>query len=181
MKDARAAIRYAKALFSVGEREGKEKGYLEEMEKVASFLKQRPKVREFLTLPIFPKKEKKEVLESIKDFLNLSATMKSFMDVLFENNRIGIIENILENYQKLLDEKEGIKRGVVTTAFKLDKTTLDRVSESLAGYLGVKKVILSVQENKDVIGGIRVKVGDLVIDGSLKAQLRILKEKLLEG
>ena len=181
MRDTLVASRYAKALFNVAVEDGKEKEYFEELKGIGSFFKEKEDVLKFITLPIYPKRERKELLESVISSFKPSQPVAEFMRVLFENGRVSYIHQIVEEYQKLLDEKEGIKRGVVFSPYPLDKKLGEKLSELLAQFFKVNKVILSYQEDKDLIGGIRVKVGDTVIDGSLSCQLRKLKEKLLEG
>ncbi len=175
------ASRYAKALFNVAYGDGREKEYFEELRSIGEFFEKNEDALRFITLPIYPKKERMDLLELVVSSFNLSQPVAEFMRVLFENGRVSYINQIVEEYQKLLDEKEGVKRGVVFSPYPLDKKLGERLSKLLARFFKVNKVILSYKEDKDLIGGIRVKVGDTVIDGSLSCQLRKLKEKLLEG
>ncbi len=181
MREVVISSRYARALFNVAVEDKKEEVYLEDLKKLDSFFDENKDIFTYVILPIFPKKRKKEVIDTIKESMGLSQAVNSFLDVLFENNRVNLLKDIIQEYQKLLDQKMGIKRGTIYSPFPLDKKTVDKISKSISNYLGAKRVILNTKEDKDILGGIKLKVGDLVIDGSLKAQLKRLKEKLLEG
>ena len=174
------ASRYAKAIFNVAVEDGKEKEYFEELRGIDEFFKENGDALRFITLPIYPKKERMELLESVISSFNLSPPVAEFMRVLFENGRVSYIHQIIEEYQRLLDEREGVKRGVVFSPYPVDEKLGEKLSEVLAQFFKVNRVVLSYQEDKSLIGGIRVKVGDTVIDGSLSCQLKRLKEKLLE-
>ncbi len=181
MIELAVSTRYARALFNVASEDNKLKEYFDEVKSFWDILNTNPDIYRFITLPIYPKRDRGEVLEELLNRVNPSPPVREFIKILFENDRIPNLPYIIDHYQKLLDEKEGIKRGIVFSPFPLDKNIEEKLSKKLAEYLGVKKVILSFSEDKELIGGLRVKIGDLVIDGSLKGQLSILKEKLLEG
>ena len=102
------------------------------------------------------------------------------MNLLLDKNRIGAIPGIRAYYEKLTDEVANIARAEVITAGPLNedaKKRLEKVLEALTS----RRVRMTASEDKALIGGIVVKIGDLVLDGSVKAQLRGLKESLKRG
>jgi F-type H+-transporting ATPase subunit delta len=102
------------------------------------------------------------------------------LKLLLDKNRIGAIEEITDYYRKLTDEISGVTRANIITARALKEDSRVKLQEVLSG-LTSKTVNIDVQEDDSLIGGIIVKLGDLVLDGSVKAQLAGLKESLKRG
>ena len=109
------------------------------------------------------------------DKSNFSGVVKNFLNLLLDKNRIGAMEAITAYYSRLTDEASGIARAEIITATPLKEEALGKIERSLEG-LTSKKIKPEVREDKDLVGGIVVKIGDLVLDGSVKAQLEGLKE-----
>ena len=119
--------------------------------------------------------DRKEVLLTVLKKSGFSGVVKNFLNLLLDKNRIGAIEAITEHYSRLTDEASDIARAEIITARSLKKEALGRIERSLEG-LTSKKIKSEVREDQDLIGGLVVKIGDLVLDGSIKAQLKGLKE-----
>ncbi len=87
-----------------------------------------------------------------------------------------MIGKIVEYYSRLTDEMSNIARAEIVTARPLKEETLEKIERSLEDLIS-KEIRSEVRENQELIGGIVVKIGDLVLDGSVKAQLEGLKLK----
>ena len=109
------------------------------------------------------------------DKSNFSDLMKNFLNLLLDKSRIEAIEAIAEHYSGLKDAVSGVARAEIITAMPLKNEVLGGIEKSLEG-LTSKKIKAEIREDKDLIGGIVVRIGDLVLDGSLRAQLEGLKE-----
>jgi F-type H+-transporting ATPase subunit delta len=120
------------------------------------------------------------VLETVIEKLNLSKVMKSFLMLLFDKGRIGFISNINEFYQKLVDELKGVARAGLISATELTSETIEKVRKSLSKKTG-KDIVLEVEQDPGLIGGIVTRIGDLVLDGSIKTQLLNMRETLKRG
>lgn len=177
---AKVARRYAKALLDIGREEGK---YLDYGRELGAFLELCDKVPELLNVlssKIIPSEERKRILSTVLERTDFSDVTKRFFQVLLEKERIGFIREINSYYTKMCDELQGIVRAKVVSAISLKEKPLEKLSEALRQFTG-KKVILEVMEDPSLIGGVVVQIGDLVIDGSIKAQLEGLKESLKRG
>jgi F-type H+-transporting ATPase subunit delta len=130
--------------------------------------------------PIFPIEDRKRVLQTILKQSGFSDLVKNFLNLLLDKNRIGAIDAITEHYIKLTDDASNITHAEIITAKPLKDDTLDKVVKSLEG-LTSRKIKPDVTESPELIGGIVVKIGDLVLDGSVKAQLEGLKESFKRG
>jgi F-type H+-transporting ATPase subunit delta len=119
--------------------------------------------------------ERKKVLQFVLDKSSFSDRTKNFLNLLLDKDRIGAMEAIMDHYLRLVDEISDIARAEIITARPLKEEALGRIEKSLEG-LASKKIKSEVREDRGLIGGIVVKIGDLVLDGSVKAQLEELQK-----
>ena len=180
MSDLRLSRRYARALFSLGREDGSFDQYGKELGEFTDFYRENRDFEQVITNPVFAVEDRKRILKVVLDKSGFSSLVKNFLNLLLDKNRIGAIEAITEHYQSLTDEASNIAHAEIVTARPLKEETLDNVVKSLAG-LTSKDIKPDVKEDPDIIGGVIVKIGDLVLDGSIKAQLEGLKESFRRG
>jgi F-type H+-transporting ATPase subunit delta len=173
------ARRYAKGLFSVGEKDGKYASYLHEMENILNVLESGPRLKQALMVPLMEMEKRQEILADLVRALDLSPAVSSLLSLLLERNKLEYLPMIRSQYGERLDEKEGRVKGSVYAAFPLDDQVKARMEEALAQRLN-KKVELSVHEDRSLLGGAMVVIGGLRIDGSLKRQFEMLNESILK-
>jgi F-type H+-transporting ATPase subunit delta len=116
----------------------------------------------------------------VLDKSGFSAVIKNFLNLLLERNRINFIKYITERYAAFADEAQGITNAEIITARPLRYDTLQKLIYSLK-KMTLKDIRSKVIEEPGLIGGIVVKIGDTVMDGSVKAQLKGLKESFRRG
>ncbi len=177
MSASRLAKRYAKALFSLGQENDSFMQYGQELEMFTDFCQKHSDFRNAIANPVFAEEERKEVLNYVLKRGDFSDMVKHFLALLLERNRMGAIEAISEYYTRLTDMASNIARAEIITARPLREEVLKKIEQSLE-KLSSKTVRSHVSEDDSLIGGIKVKIGDLVLDGSVKAQLEGLKESL---
>jgi F-type H+-transporting ATPase subunit delta len=107
----------------------------------------------------------------------LTAEGENFVRVLAENKRLELLPLIHEQFEALKNEREGVVEAQVQSAFELTKAQVADLVQRLEKKTG-RKVRTEVRINKDLIGGVRVILGDKVIDGSARAQLAALETAL---
>jgi len=100
--------------------------------------------------------------------------------LLFDKGRIGFISSISDFYQKLVDELKGVARASLISATELTSETIEKIRKSLSKKTG-KDIVLEVERDPGLIGGIVTRIGDLVLDGSIKTQLLNMRETLKRG
>jgi F-type H+-transporting ATPase subunit delta len=137
-------------------------------------------LEEALVNPLYDVGGRKNMLKTIIDKADLSTAMQSFLLLLFDKGRIGFLGNINEFYQKLADELKGVARATLVSATELSPETVDKIKASLSEKTG-KDVLLEVEQDPGLIGGIVTRIGDLVLDGSIKTQLLNMRETLKRG
>ncbi len=180
MIGSRISRRYAKALLSLGQEDGQYAKYGQNLKEFASFCSANEEFFRVISNRLFSVEERKKVLEVVLDKSLFPDVVKNFLRLLLDKNRIGVVDVITDYYSKLTDEISGITRANIITAKPLKTDALERLEKALK-ELTSKDVNMEVQENESLIGGIIVKIGDLVLDGSVKAQLEGLKESLKRG
>ncbi|PID75268.1 MAG: F0F1 ATP synthase subunit delta [Deltaproteobacteria bacterium] len=177
MKQTILAQRYAKAIFSIGQEQGTYEGFLEELEGFAALFSESQEVADALTNPLYPLEVREKVMVDLAGSMGLDATMAKFLRLLVQKKRIEILPEIAEAYKGMVDEVKNISHGNVVAAVELSedlKSNIQKVLETLTG----KKVELTTSVDPSIIGGIVAKVGDLVLDGSIKTQLAGLKDSI---
>jgi F-type H+-transporting ATPase subunit delta len=107
----------------------------------------------------------------------LSGDAENFVRVLAENGRLGVVTEIRAHFEALKNEREGTVDAEVYTAFEMDPGQLADLVSRLEKKVG-RKVKASVSVDKSLIGGVKVVIGDKVIDGSARAQLSALETAL---
>ncbi len=177
MRQTILARRYAKALFSLGKEKDKVESYAETLNAIAALYDQGPIVMDALTNPLYPLDVRKKVMAKIATSAEADTIMTRFLDLLVEKKRAGILPDIANELQVMVDRDQNISHGSVISAVELDAALLEKIQATLEKITG-NKVILETQVDPTIIGGIIAKVGDLVLDGSIKTQLNGLKESI---
>ena len=180
MKNLAIARRYAKALLLIGKEDGQTETYRKELGDVTDLLERETVLAQTICNPLYNAASREKVLQEVVKRLKLSRVMSSFLLLLFTKGRIGFLRNINEFYQKLADELKGVARASLVSAMGLSSGTIEKVRSALSTLTG-REVLLEVAEDPGLIGGIVTKIGDLVLDGSIKTQLLNMRESLKRG
>ncbi|MDD2672421.1 MAG: ATP synthase F1 subunit delta [Syntrophales bacterium] len=170
---------YAQALFDIAGEEKRYEAYHEEMKRFSSLLEENINLKEFFANPIFDRDEKKAVISEVLGKIGLSGTVSNFLKLLVDKGRIGSINDIQACYEELMYSVLKMAKIQVTTAYPLTGELSDALRKALEGMTG-KKIEMQVQQDPSLVGGIVVKVGDTLYDGSIKSQLNYVRELLRE-
>jgi F-type H+-transporting ATPase subunit delta len=173
------ARKYAKGLFNVGEKDGKYGEYLGEISSLVSLFQKEERLGKALMLPILEMEKRKELLGDVVRAAGLSLAVTNMLTMLMERNRMGYLPLLKEAYTNLVDEKEGRVKGTLWSAFPIDAAMQAKIEAVLKEWMK-KDVILTVIEDKSLIGGIKLDVHGTIVDGSVKRQLEALKENILK-
>ena len=180
MSSSAIGIRYAKALLNIASEQKKVESYAEELANVASVLKSEDLLRLLLDSPTFPLEKKSAIMSDLSDLLKLSDGMKTFLSLLLEKDRIGYVPQIDLNYRKFADELSGVVRAKITSANKLTKARSEALRKGLEKQTGMQ-VVLSMETDKSLIGGLQAEMGGKLFDGSVKTQLKRIEDTLAKG
>ncbi len=177
MISIRIARRYAKAVLTIGKEDGQAEAYKEELGGVVRFLEEQEELEQAISNPLYSAEGRKKVLELVVERLVLSRIMSSFLLLLFDKGRIQYLKDIYTFYEKLTDELANIVRADLVSAVELPEESIARIRAALSEKTG-KEVRMEVSVDPALIGGAVTRIGDLVLDGSVRTQLVSLKESL---
>jgi F-type H+-transporting ATPase subunit delta len=172
------ARRYAKALFEIGVAEGNYERLGTELDDLANAYSTSSDLRVVLENPVIKVVEKQAILQAILPRVAPSPSVQRFARLLLDRGRIGILRAAARAYRELADQRTGQVRASVTSAAPLGAAELDRVRRALEGRTG-RKVLIAASVDPALIGGLVARVGDLVLDGSVRTQLEEMRRRLL--
>lgn len=180
MRSSSIARRYAKALFEIGV-EGKSTDALgKALRRILGVFEGNPDLYKVLLNPMYKVEERKALVSNIiKEEGSLPAAEK-FIELLVEQRKIRLLPDIAAAYSKFEDDLAGRLRVTVESPVELDAKLLDEIKAKLGASTG-KNVILTFQRNPELLGGLVIRMDNTILDGSLKTQLALMKEKILEG
>ena len=180
MKNLKIARRYAKALLIIGKEDDKAESYKEELDRFSDLITREKELEQAITNPLYDVGGRKKVLQAVIDKTGVSKVLASFLLLLFDKGRFGFLSDINEFYKRLADELKGIVRASLVSATELSSETVEKIRTTLSKKTG-KDIILEVEQDPSLIGGIVSRIGDLVLDGSIKTQLLNMRESLKRG
>ena len=178
MRHTILARRYAKALFSLGKEQGKTEEYSGLLGAIAALYDESTGgIGDALTNALYPLEARQKMMAGIAEKVEADAIMTSFLNLLVEKKRANILPDVAHEMQVMVDQDQNISHGSVISAVELDGDLQEKIQATLEQITG-NKVILRTEVDPTIIGGIIAKVGDLVLDGSIKTQLNGLKESI---
>lgn len=180
MKNMVISRRYAKALLLIGKEDGLMDKYREELASFSELLEKESELAQILCNPVYDFIQRKNVLQAVLGKIMPSKVMTAFLLLLFDKGRFGFLSNINEFYQKLADEIKGVAHASLVSATTLSSEAVEKIRSSLSKMTG-KDIVLDIHQDPSLIGGIVTKIGDLVLDGSIKTQLLNMKESFKRG
>jgi len=177
VKNTVLAKRYAKALFQVGKEENALDDFNAALSEMSALYAQVPEVVDGLTNPVYPQDVREKVMDHLLANMRVTPMVANFMKLLVQKRRAGVLPDIAEVFQAMVDEERNMCRGTVTSATPLSGALNSRIKATLEKITG-KQILLRTEIDPSIIGGIVAQVGDLVLDGSIKTQLTGLKESI---
>jgi F-type H+-transporting ATPase subunit delta len=177
MGDLSVARKYAAALFQLASEGGVAAKVRGDLESIAKLMCESHRLVSFLESPDVAQKEKMAFLDrAFKG--RVEETMLPFLFLLSKRDRLGLLPDILAEFEKLDEQKSGVQRAEVVTAVPLSPRERELILSRLMRITG-KKILLRDRVDPTIIGGVVVYVNGDVIDGSIRAQLAELKSALL--
>lgn len=179
MTTANSAVanQYSRAIMQLATEAGADKTLLDNLKDVTVVITANRELELVLKHPGVQPAEKKQLIISIFGGKVHDLTLR-LMEMLADRRRLELIPQIEKRCQELWREKQNIVKGTLYYAEKPDAKMLAEIKTKLAKQLG-KQLELDEQEDKTLIGGYVLRVGDQVIDGSLKGRLQQIEKELL--
>jgi len=174
------ARRYARALLDIGREEGQLRRVFSEVEEFGKALEGSPALREVMEADDINRRDKHAALDTVLSKAGFLPTTQSFLSLLIEKGRMNVLPQILVALRRMVEEFEGIERVEVVVPMALSVPQKDLLQTVLERRTG-KKVVLEETVDPAVLGGMVVRVGSTVYDGSVRTQIHQIRENLQKG
>jgi F-type H+-transporting ATPase subunit delta len=187
MNDSSVSGRYARALFLLVEKQSAKAGIpvlpaleqtLEELQGLVTLLAPATRAGRFLMDPQVSPADRRRVLDQALQGKAL-ASVRVFADLLLRKKRLVLVHPICSEFQSIVERVKGLDRAVVVSAVALAADERDRLQRELEKVTG-KKIVLETRVDASLIGGAYVRIGDRVIDRSVRNLLTSLSNQLYE-
>lgn len=170
---------YGDALFELALEKKCEDSLLSEAEEVLKALSENPDFSKLMTHPKILKEEKLKILEAVFKG-RVSDELTGFMTIIIKKDRFAEMEEILNYFISRVKEHKGIGVAYVTTPFTLNEIKKAAVMERLLATTSYKKMEIHYSVEEGIIGGMVIRIGDRVVDSSIRTKLEELKRQLLK-
>lgn len=170
---------YAGALFELGQENKILPRIEEELKFLTDLLKDNKDLGTYLSVPGISNDVKKSFIDKVFSG-ELSEIIINSLKVLIDNNRQSLIGDIYKCLVDLLDEANNRQRVKLTSSAKLEAKILEKIKTALKEKFK-KDVLVDETVDESILGGIIIRIGDLIIDGSLSKDLKNIREKLLQS
>lgn len=177
MQAAEISARYAKALFSIATEKDNRQKIFDDLKSLRAVVEKDSEIKEFFSSQVVTADQKKSALKKALDKVGAEDEVVSFLNVLADKGRLGILDSIVEAYERTSDDAHGVTRGRVKSAKPLSEDEQKAVEDKINQVTG-KKVILNYECDPSVIGGLIAEVGGYVFDDTIITHLRRLKEDI---
>jgi F-type H+-transporting ATPase subunit delta len=169
---------YAEALFDVAKEKGKLDAIGEELNEFVDVLEGNRDLQVFFFSPYFSSAEKVEGLKRAID--GGDPELVNFLELLIEKNRMTEIFRIRRQLEQLWKQENKRIDVTVTSAVELDPAVVERIGEEIERQTG-RKVELASRVDDDILGGIVLQVGNMVLDASIRSRLEKLKKSVAQA
>ena len=169
--------RYAEAAFEIALRDGTVEQWRAELERAAAAL-DNAELSETLANPAIPIQERVDIVQRV--FADLGDPGRNLVLLLLRRGRIRQLPRVAGEYRRLDDKRNNIVHAIATSASPLDDAELRAITARLEQMSG-GQVELETAVDPDLIGGLVVRIGDRLIDGSVRGRLERLRNKLAAG
>ena len=175
------ARRYADAMLQAAREKHLADMMLRDLQRVEALFEQVDGLMSALKNPALSLDNRMELITKVAKAARLNVLTVNFLKLLLKNNRLSLIDAIVAGYVEALDRANGVVRAVVITAKPMPMHLSSRIGEAIRRRMDVKRVIMEKKVDPDILGGIKVVVGDRVFDMSIQGYIDALKIRLLGG
>lgn len=159
---------YALAVFRLAREAGAQAIWSNRLQRLA-LIAQDPEMAKVIGNPKFSAPQIAELFVSLSGEAG-NQELAKFVGLLAENERLGVLSQIQEIYEQLKSADEGIKEAVITSAYPLDDAQLNNLMKELEARFGTR-LEPRIEVDACLIGGVRVAVGDQILDASVRGKL----------
>lgn len=179
MSNVVVAKRYADALYQLGLEQQKLEQFESDLQAVKPVFQENKKLAKFLTHPKVDNAKKKEVIA--EGFQGVDVTIRHALQLLVERHRSTIIPSIIDEFIALVNDAKGMANATVYSMRKLSDEEKNQLERSFAGRLGKTSVKLNNIVDPSILGGIKIRVGNTIYDGTVKGKLNRISRSIVSA
>ena len=169
---------YARSLFEVAQEQGKLDEVRDQLGEFADALDSDQQMQVFFFSPYFSTPEKEEGLDKV--VTGEEPILKNFLKLLIEKHRMPAVFRVRRSFDELWQRENKLLPVEVTSAIELDQNTVKQIGDRIAEETG-QKIELSERVDPDILGGLVVRVGNSIIDSSIRARLDSLRKQVAKA
>lgn len=173
------ARRYAKALFELAQQEKLLDPVGERLARIEAMIREQPELRELCRNPIYQREERKRVLKTLLGKIGAQELLTRFFDLLIQKNRLSHLSEIVRLFNAFVDEAQGREQVRVRVARGLSPSRTETLRSRLGEILS-RDVVLKVETDPALLGGVVIASGGRIYDGSLRSRLAELRRAVIK-
>lgn len=174
------AGRYASALFALAQEAKATDAVAADLKTFGDLVAASPDLQRLVKSPVFSGEEQIKALSAVLDKAGVSGIAANFIKLVAQKRRLFAVGDMVEGFNKLNDAAKGVARAEVTVAAPLTGAQMDALKAQLMQVTGGKSVDVAVRIDPSIIGGLIVKLGSRMVDGSLKTKLNSIRTRMKE-
>ena len=174
------AGRYASALYSLAQEQRQTTEVAGALGNLQALIDESADLQRLVRSPVFSAKDQTRALDAILSRAEISGIAANFVRLVAIKRRLFALPDMIRGYNKLHDASRGLTRAEVTTAAPLSDAQTAELKEQLRGKAAGQDVELSVKVDPAIIGGLIVKLGSRMVDGSLRTKLNAIRNRMKE-
>ena len=171
------ARRYAKAIFDIGSEQGGLDKMGADLRVLAKAMNESAELGNALTNPAIRRSDRRKVIDGLLQTIGVQTASRNLVYILLDGERMATLPAISRALDEMIEAKAGRVTAEVVSAKPLDPSQLSQINAALEKLSG-KKVSVTTRQDPELLGGVVAKVGDTVYDGSLRTQLRAIRDEL---
>ncbi|RBP12868.1 ATP synthase F1 subcomplex delta subunit [Roseiarcus fermentans] len=172
--------RYASALFSLAHDERQTDAVAQSLDRVDAMVAGSPDLERLVRSPVFSAADQVKALDAILSMEGIAGIAANFVRLVAKKRRLFFLRQMIADYRKLYDASRGVTRAQVTSASALADAHLASLKDQLKAASGGRDVQLDVKVDPSIIGGLIVKLGSRMVDGSLRTKLNAIRLAMKE-
>jgi F-type H+-transporting ATPase subunit delta len=174
------AGRYASALFALAQEQGATEQVAADLNRFSALIHESDDLARLVRSPVFTAEEQVKALGAVLDKAGVGGLTAKFLKLVASKRRLFAAAQMIADYGKLYDAARGVSRAEVTVAEPLSPANLEALRKALAEVAGSSSVEMNVKVEPAIIGGLIVKLGSRMVDGSLRTKLNSIRTRMKE-
>lgn len=172
--------RYAQALYALAQEQQATEEVAADLSAFSALIAESPDLQRFIKSPVFSAEEQVKALTALLERAGLTGIAANFIKLVAAKRRLFALADMIVDYHKLNDLAKGLARAKVTVAEPLKDAHVAALKTALAELTGGKNVEVEIAVEPSILGGIIVRLGSRMVDGSLKTKLNSLRTRMKE-